>query len=64
MRFVADANSLSRWGSGEKGEAGLISPWALVPGRPEEFTINLHQINHVFKRGIGLWSRGNLHGSR
>jgi putative CocE/NonD family hydrolase len=26
-------------------------PEALVPGRPEEFVINLHQINHVFKKG-------------
>ena len=26
-------------------------PVALVPGKPEEFTIGLHQINHVFKKG-------------
>jgi putative CocE/NonD family hydrolase len=26
-------------------------PEALVPGKPEEFVINLHQINHTFKKG-------------
>jgi uncharacterized protein len=26
-------------------------PQALVPGKPEEFVINLHQINHTFKKG-------------
>ena len=26
-------------------------PEALVPGKPEEFVIDLHDINHVFKRG-------------
>ena len=51
---------------GDKGEAmggymlpvamevfrrGFDKPEALVPGRPEEFVINLHQINHLFKRG-------------
>jgi hypothetical protein len=30
---------------------GFDKPAALVPGRPEEFVINLHQINHVFKKG-------------
>jgi putative CocE/NonD family hydrolase len=30
---------------------GFDRPSALVPGRPEEFVINLHQINHVFKKG-------------
>ncbi|HXB33810.1 MAG TPA: CocE/NonD family hydrolase [Puia sp.] len=31
--------------------AGFDRPAPLVPGRPEEFVINLHQINHVFKKG-------------
>ena len=26
-------------------------PEALVPGKPKEFVINLHQINHTFKKG-------------
>jgi putative CocE/NonD family hydrolase len=26
-------------------------PEALIPGKPEEFVIDLHQINHVFKKG-------------
>jgi putative CocE/NonD family hydrolase len=26
-------------------------PQPLVPGRPEEFVVNLHQINHCFKKG-------------
>jgi hypothetical protein len=30
---------------------GFDKPGPLVPGRPEEFVINLHQINHVFKKG-------------
>ena len=30
---------------------GFDKPAALVAGRPEEFVINLHQINHVFKKG-------------
>ena len=30
---------------------GFDKPAPLVPGRPEEFVINLHQINHVFKKG-------------
>jgi putative CocE/NonD family hydrolase len=30
---------------------GFDRPGPLVPGRPEEFVINLHQINHVFKKG-------------
>ena len=29
-------------------------PGPLVPGKPEEFTINLHQINHTFKKGHRL----------
>ena len=27
------------------------NPQPLVPGRPEEFVVNLHQINHCFKKG-------------
>jgi putative CocE/NonD family hydrolase len=30
---------------------GFDKPGPLVPGKPEEFVINLHQINHVFKKG-------------
>ena len=30
------------------------SPEALVPGKPEEFIINLHQVNHKFKKGHRL----------
>ena len=30
---------------------GFDKPAALVRGQPEEFVINLHQINHVFKKG-------------
>src|SRR5579864_4957720 len=26
-------------------------PEPLVPGRPEEFVIDLHQVNHTFKKG-------------
>lgn len=26
-------------------------PIPLTPGKPEEFVINLHQINHTFKKG-------------
>jgi predicted acyl esterase len=26
-------------------------PEALVPGKPEEFVINLHQVNHMFRKG-------------
>jgi putative CocE/NonD family hydrolase len=29
-------------------------PEALAPGKPEEFVIDLHQINHVFKKGHRL----------
>ncbi len=29
----------------------FTNPEALVPGKPEEFTIDLHQINHTFKKG-------------
>jgi hypothetical protein len=29
-------------------------PQALVPGKPEEFVIGLHQVNHVFKKGHRL----------
>ena len=29
-------------------------PEPLIPGRPEEFVIDLHQINHVFKKGHHL----------
>lgn len=29
-------------------------PEALIPNKPEEFTINLHQINHAFKKGHKL----------
>ena len=29
-------------------------PEPLIPGKPEEFTINLHQINHTFKKGHRL----------
>jgi hypothetical protein len=31
--------------------SGFDRPGPLVPGKPEEFVINLHQINHVFKKG-------------
>jgi putative CocE/NonD family hydrolase len=27
------------------------NPHPLTPGKPEEFVINLHQINHTFKKG-------------
>jgi putative CocE/NonD family hydrolase len=30
---------------------GFDKPEPLVPGKPEEFVIDLHQINHVFKKG-------------
>jgi hypothetical protein len=30
---------------------GFDKPAALVPGKPQEFVINLHQINHVFRKG-------------
>jgi hypothetical protein len=30
------------------------NPEALVPGKPEEFLIGLHQVNHVFKKGHKL----------
>src|SRR5262249_34045545 len=30
------------------------TPVPLVPGKPEEFTIDLHQVNHVFKKGHHL----------
>jgi uncharacterized protein len=30
---------------------GWDNPQPLRPGKPEEFVINLHQINHVFKKG-------------
>ncbi len=29
-------------------------PEALIPGKPEEFVIDLHQVNHVFKKGHRL----------
>jgi putative CocE/NonD family hydrolase len=30
------------------------NPAPLIPGQPEEFTIDLHQVNHVFKKGHKL----------
>ena len=30
------------------------NPEPLVPGKEEEFVINLHEINHVFKKGHRL----------
>ena len=30
---------------------GFASPQAIIPGKVEEYTIGLHQVNHVFKKG-------------
>ncbi len=37
-------------------------PAPLVPNKPEEFTIDLHDINHTFKKGHELLSRFRVHG--
>jgi putative CocE/NonD family hydrolase len=34
-----------------KFRKSFTNPEALVPGKPEEFVIGLHQINHVFRKG-------------
>jgi hypothetical protein len=34
-----------------KFRKSFTKPEALVPGKPEEFVIGLHQINHMFKKG-------------
>ena len=30
---------------------GFDRPEPLMPGRPEEFVVNLHQLNHLFEKG-------------
>jgi uncharacterized protein len=37
-----------------KFRKSFTSPEALVPGKPEEFIIALHQVNHMFKKGHKL----------
>ncbi len=34
-----------------KFRKSFVNPEAIVPGKPEEYTIGLHQINHMFKKG-------------
>jgi putative CocE/NonD family hydrolase len=34
-----------------KFRKSFTNPEALVPGKPEEFVIGLHQVNHMFKKG-------------
>jgi putative CocE/NonD family hydrolase len=34
-----------------KFRKSFTNPEALVPGKPEEFVIGLHQINHMFRKG-------------
>jgi putative CocE/NonD family hydrolase len=37
-----------------KFRKSFTNPEALIPGKPEEFLIGLHQVNHMFKRGHRL----------
>ena len=34
-----------------KFRKSFSNPEALIPGKPEEFLIGLHQVNHMFKKG-------------
>jgi putative CocE/NonD family hydrolase len=37
-----------------KFRKSFSNPVALIPGKPEEYVIGLHQVNHVFKKGHRL----------
>ena len=37
-----------------KFRKSFTNPEALIPGKPEEFVIGLHQVNHMFKKGHRL----------